>query len=612
MEAPPPPSLYDARPFRGAAAGPVDGLVSYFCAEYAITQALPIYAGGLGVLAGEHLKSASDVGVPMVAVGLAYRQGYFRQSLDAEGRQQATAEELDLSALLRLAEGPGGVPLRVEVHIGGRPVSVQVWEGAVGRTRLLLLDTFVDENAAADRTITGALYGGDSELRLRQEIVLGIGGVRALSALGVNPTVFHMNEGHSAFLVLERVRQAVQEMGLSFDAALERCRAQHVFTTHTPVPAGFDVFSREQMLRHFPDLGEALGVPDETWLALGRGGISDGFQMALVALRGSAHLNGVSQLHGQVSRAMWHGEWPQLAEDDVPIIGVTNGVHVPTWVGDPARAVLDEHLGPSWLDAGVDDPVWSRLGTLGDEALWAMRTASRARLVGALGGGLDPDVLTLGFARRFAPYKRATLIFRFADRIRRLMDHAERPMQIVFAGKAHPKDLAGQAILADVVRWSEDPSTAHRVFFVSGYDLHVAKALVEGVDLWLNTPRRPHEASGTSGMKVLVNGGLNVSVLDGWWDEAYDGQNGWAIGSRDPWSSPEEADAGEAEALLTLLEDEVTRAFYDRGADGIPRSWTARMRASMALTPRFSTGRMVREYAERLYRPAHEAGLASR
>jgi glycogen phosphorylase len=585
--------------------------VAYFCAEYALSEVLPFYSGGLGVLAGDHFKSAADIDLAFVAVGLAYRDGYFRQTIDGTGSQEVHAEKNDFEAMpMERVHGAGGEPLKIGVPLRGGTVEAQVWQIRLGRNRLFLLDTDVEANSPEDRAITRTLYGGDTRTRIQQEIVLGQGGVRALAAMGIEPTVFHMNEGHAAFMVLERLAYACGSEA-TFEAAFERCRKAHVFTTHTPVPAGFDVFSVSEMATYLPDIHTRLGISRDALLRLG--GPIDGspggesFNMAYLAMRASTRINGVSKLHGNVSRRMWQTMWPNLAADDVPITHVTNGVHVPTWQsGSWAR--LEE--------SGVDDAT-----------LWAQRNDSRSRLVTSVRSRvrtrahrlgdldkawidnlLDPDVLTIGFARRFATYKRATLLLRQEERLRALLLDPKRPVQFLFAGKAHPRDLGGQELIQEVVNFASQPSVRKRFQFLEGYDMALGRELVAGVDVWLNNPRRPKEASGTSGMKVVLNGGLNLSILDGWWDEAYDGQNGWSIGGGELYNDPEEADDNEAERLLTLLEQEVVPAFYERGATGLPESWLAKVRHSMmGLSYRFSTERMVRDYARELYVPTHES-----
>jgi starch phosphorylase len=612
-------------------------LVAYFCAEFGITEALPIYSGGLGVLAGDHLKSASDEGIPLVAVGLMYQQGYFHQYLNEDGWQQEAPYDNDFALLpVRRAVRPDGGAVDVELAIEGRTVRVRVWEARVGRVRLFLLDTNCPSNSEADREITGQLYGGGTALRFRQELVLGIGGVRALRALGLSPTVFHMNEGHSAFLALERIRERVAE-GLDFDTARELCAASNVFTTHTPVPAGFDIFSVEQLAELMPTLHDELGISRQRLLALGAHeddpSLSRGFNMAYLALRSSGGVNAVSALHAEVSREMWQRLWPGYRCEEVPIRGVTNGIHTRTWVGREMIALFDRYLGPVWRTATHEPGSWAGVAGIPDAELWAAHDLARARLVefvrarvaaqlGAMGrprtevdaarGLFDPKALTIGFARRFATYKRANLLLRDPERLRALLTSAERPVQIVFAGKAHPRDEPGKQLIKEIVHFARDPAVRARIVFLEEYDMGVARRLVQGVDVWLNNPRRPKEASGTSGMKVVPNGGLNLSVLDGWWAEGYDGVGGWAIGAGETYEGDvDRGDAIEADLLMDLLEDQVISEFYDRPDGAAPPRWVERMKASMMrLTPQFSTARMVHDYAEHLYVPGHARGRA--
>ncbi|MDP9374429.1 MAG: alpha-glucan family phosphorylase [Chloroflexota bacterium] len=587
------------------------GLVAYFSMEFGLTECLPIYSGGLGVLAGDHLKSASDLGVPLVGVGLFYRRGYFRQLLDDAGWQRDADEDNDPERLpMEPARRPDGTPLTVELAFPGRPVAARVWRLRVGRVDLYLLDTDVDGNAPEDRAITARLYGGDVETRIRQEIVLGIGGHRALEALGLAPAVCHMNEGHAAFLSLERARRLMERTGLPFAEARAAAAPGLVFTTHTPVAAGHDYFPPDLMERYLGDYAGTLGLSPRDLLALGRRNPDDAgewFCQTILALRMAGRSNGVSRLHGAVSRRMWRDLWPGLPEDEVPIGYVTNGVHLPTW-----RA------------AGLAGPAAP------DGELWAARERGRAALIrftrdrlraqglrhglseraaAEVGGRLDPAALTIGFARRFATYKRATLLLRDPARLARLLNDPARPVQVIFAGKAHPRDEGGKALIRQIVELSRQEAFGGRLVFLEGYDMAVARALVQGADVWLNNPQRPYEASGTSGMKAAANGALNVSTLDGWWVEAWEedadddaGAIGWAIGRGEQFEDPEQGARVEAEALYELLEREVAPAFYERGAGGVPPRWIARMRASIErIPPVFNTDRMVREYTERFY-----------
>ncbi len=579
--------------------------VAYFSCEFGLDASLPIYSGGLGVLAGDHLKSASDLGVPLVGVGLFYREGYFRQQLDTSDWQTERYPENDPERLpLTLEE------VRPVVEIADEsgmlvPVSVQVWRVQVGRIPLYLLDTDVDGNPEWARTITDKLYGGDRQHRLQQEIVLGVGGVRTLRGMGVNPTVFHMNEGHSAFLQLERLRELVEEAQLPRDAALQRLRASTVFTTHTPVPAGNEVFDARLVERNVGHLVTQCGFTWDEFVALGRVKSDEtGFGLTPFALRTSTYANGVSALHGEVSREMWHGLWPERATDDVPIRSVTNGVHARTWISDD----LDVLLG---LEEDMGTPDFARAYDLDDESLWRVQRAAREALIRfmrsrGLPASFDPDVLTIGFARRFATYKRADLIFSDPARLARLLADNERPIQIVMAGKAHPADEGGKALIQKVVAFARSPQASGRVVFLPDYEMTLARYLVQGVDVWLNNPRRPLEASGTSGMKAALNGVVNVSILDGWWVEGYSADTGFAIGGEWIAANDEAQDAADAEALFAVLEQQVLPAYYERDERGLPQQWLSLMRNSIAqLGARFNTNRMLVEYVERLYLPAH-------
>lgn len=612
-----------------------DMLVGYFSAEYGISEAMPIYSGGLGVLSGDHLKSTSGLGIPLVAVGLAYQEGYFHQYLNEDGWQQEAPYDNDFALLpMRRAAADDGAPLTVEVTIERRRVRIRVWQLQVGRTRLLLLDTNDPANTHEDRRITAQLYGGGPELRFKQEIVLGIGGLRALRAAGHAPTVFHMNEGHSAFMGLERIREAIGEHGLTFMEALELCAASNVFTTHTPVPAGFDIFGVDQVDRLLPDLHAELGLSRHEFLQLGAHendpDVTRGFNMAYLALRTSGRVNGVSKLHAQVSRGMWHRLWPGYDTEEVPIIPVTNGVHTRTWVSEEMSSLFERYLSKDWSHDASDPEVWAGVVNIPDSELWRVHERHRERLVTfvreretqrreRLGRPshdiveanelLDPTALTFGFARRFATYKRANLVLRQPERLRALLTDPERPIQLIFAGKAHPKDHPGKELIRQLVHFARDPAVRRRIVFVEEYDIGVARHLVQGVDVWLNTPRRPKEASGTSGMKVVPNGGLNCSVLDGWWAEAYDGRNGWGIGNGELYDDAEQGDAIEADLLLDLLEDQLVPEFYDRGPGGLPRHWIERVKNSMQhLSGVFSTDRMLKDYTRKLYVPASREG----
>jgi starch phosphorylase len=604
--------------------------VAYFSAEFGIVEGVRLYSGGLGILAGDHLKSASDLGIPLVAVGLLYRRGYFRQYLNADGWQQEEFPEADYHTLpLTVEQRPDASPLTVQVEFPGRKAQAQVWRAQVGRIPLYLLDTDIESNTPEDRAITGYLYAGDRDMRIRQEILLGVGGVRALAALGIEPTVCHINEGHSAFLALERIRRLMERHGTSFAVAREVVTASTIFTTHTPVPAGIDVFPPDLMERYFASCYAQLGLDRDTFLGLGRQNLADrneSFSMAVLAIRLSGATNGVSALHGRVSRRMWSGLWSGVPVNDVPITSITNGVHVRGWLSRDMAELFDAYLGPRWISHPADQSVWERVEQIPDAELWRTHERRRERLVafarrrlrtqleqrGAPPAEreqaeevLDPKALTIGFARRFATYKRATLLFRDLERLARILGDPQRPVQIIYAGKAHPADNEGKDFIRQVVHFARRPEFRQRVVFLEDYDMKVGRYLYQGVDVWLNTPRRPLEASGTSGMKATVNGAINISVLDGWWAEAYDGTNGWAIGRGEEYEDVAYQDLVESLALYQMLEGEVVPMFYARGRDGLPREWIRRMKNAMrTVCPVFSAYRMVREYTERMYLPA--------
>ncbi len=612
----------------GATEGP---LVAYFSAEFGLTECLSIFAGGLGVLAGDHLKSASDLGVPLVGVGLLYQQGYFRQYLNQAGWQQEAYEDNDFYNLpLILERSPSGSSLTVEMAFPGRQVSAQVWRVEVGRVRLYLLDTNIPANRPADRDITDQLYGGDSDMRIRQEIVLGIGGYRALEALGLQPDVYHMNEGHSAFLSLERVRRLMEIHHLSFAEAREAVSAGLVFTTHTPVEAGHDAFPPSLMDRYFTDYySRSLGLSRHDFLALGRrnpDNDNEPFNMTILALRMASHSNGVSRLHGHVSRQMWQGLWPGVPKDEIPIDHVTNGVHFLSWISREMKDLYDRYLGLRWREEPADQRVWKRAEFIAAEELWRTHERRRERLVAfvrrrlreqlrrrgasqteieAADEVLDPEALTIGFGRRFATYKRATLLLRDPARLARILNNPGRPVQIIFAGKAHPQDDPGKELIRQIVGLARQEEFRRRVVFLEDYDMAMARYMVQGADVWLNTPRRPLEASGTSGMKAAANGVLNLSIPDGWWDEAYRPEVGWAIGRGEIYNDPGYQDQVEAEALYDLLERDVVPTFYDRDSGGLPRRWLALMKASIGtLCHFFNTHRMLWEYVGSFYLPA--------
>ncbi len=603
--------------------------VAYFSMEFMLTEALPIYSGGLGNVAGDQLKAASNLGVPVVGVGLLYQQGYFRQTLDAQGRQQALYPFNDPGQLpIRPLRDATGEWMRFPIAFGGADVWIRVWQAQIGRVRLYLLDTNDPANTPSSRGITSELYGGDAELRLKQEIVLGIGGWRALCGSGPAPDVCHLNEGHAAFAVLERARTHMASGGQSFELALAVTRVGNLFTTHTPVDAGFDRFAPDLMARYLAAYAEHdLGIAFDDLLAMGRRDRTDArepFNMAYLAVRGSGAVNGVSRLHGEVSRRIFQPLFPRWPRADVPVGYVTNGVHMPSWDSADADRLWESTCGKErWRWTMPDMEQEFRHVT--DEALWQLRTDSRGAFVAYVrerlarqlaeqgapavdvanaGRIFERDALTIGFARRFASYKRPNLLLHDPDRLARLLSDRQRPVQLVVAGKAHPQDAVGQALVAEWVRFIARPDVRGRVVFLADYDVLMAERLVQGIDLWINTPRRPWEACGTSGMKVLVNGGLNCSELDGWWAEAYTPEVGWAIGDRREHDEDPAWDASEADVLYALLEGEIVPAFYDRDARGIPAHWVARMRESMArLTPAFSANRSVREYTETRYLP---------
>lgn len=612
-------------------------LVAYFSAEFGITECLSIFAGGLGILAGDHLKSASDLGVNLVAVGLLYQQGYFQQYLNEAGWQQEAYEDNDFYNLpINLERTPDGKPLMIKVRMADVDLFVQIWRVQVGRVSLYLLDTNIPENTRPEhRDITDQLYGGDLENRLKQEIVLGIGGYRALEALGLEPPVYHMNEGHSAFLALERVHRLMQKHSLSFNEAAELASAGLVFTTHTPVPAGHDRFPPDMMARYLGHYAEGLKLSMHDFMALGRTNPDDQsqpFGMTTFALSISSYSNGVSRLHGKVTRAMWQELWPNEPQDEIPIGHVTNGVHFRSWISQDMNHLYDRYLGPRWREEPADETVWRRVERIPAEELWRTHERRRERLVSfarrslrkqlerrgarpseieAADEVLDPEALTIGFARRFATYKRATLLFRDPERLARLLNHPDCPVQIVIAGKAHPRDDAGKELIRQIVSLAKRPEFRNRVVFIEDYDMSVARYMVQGADIWLNTPLRPREASGTSGMKAAANGVLNVSTLDGWWDEAWymvDHRNdpiGWAIGHGESYENPADQDRVEAQALYEILERDVIPTFYDRGSSNLPRRWVSRMKASIgSLCHFFNTHRMVRSYTEHFYLPA--------
>ena len=604
--------------------------VAYFSAEFGFHESIPNYSGGLGILSGDHCKSASDLDLNFVAIGLLYRHGYFRQEIDKDGIQHAVSLNQNFHHLpIREVQRDDGA-LLVAVRILDRDVYARLWELHVGRVKLYLLDTDIPENKAEDRLITAELYGGDLEMRMRQEIVLGVGGVNALNALGIEPEVFHMNEGHSAFLGLERIRRLVTEKGLNFYAALQVAASANVFTTHTPVPAGNDSFPREMMRKYFGSFATEIGLPFDEFFSFGqtRVNATDPFSMTIMALRLSRHSNGVSKLHGEVSRGLWKDVWTGVPASEVPITHVTNGIHTKTWLAPEFLALYDKYLG-DWEENLTNEDFWRRVMDIPDAILWDAHQKLKVRLVEFVRGRvkaqrerigespesiraanriLDPEILTIGFARRFATYKRGALLFTDKDRLHKLLNDSTRPVQFVFAGKAHPRDEGGKALIQEVYKFSRESGFDNRIVFVEDYDTYIARRLVQGVDLWLNNPLRPLEASGTSGMKTPPNGGLNLSVLDGWWGESYNGNNGWAIGAEIKNGSVDFQCEVDSSSLYQLLENQIIPLYYAKPDGKLPLAWLQLMRESIrSVTPVFNTHRMVKEYTERLYVPAAQA-----
>ncbi len=610
--------------------------IAYFCAEFGIHESLPIYSGGLGILAGDHLKSSSDLGVPMVAMGLLYRQGYFRQRLNRHGWQEDFYVDNDFERMpLELIKNEQGQPRVIELEIRNRIVKVQIWRTRVGRVDLYLLDTDREDNDPIDRWLTGHLYGGNQETRIAQEFVLGIGGVKALSAMGIEPSIFHLNEGHAAFCTLEAAGQEMQRTGKSFYDVENSIRDRCVFTTHTPVPAGHDVFSSDLMDSYFAHYWSTLELEREQFLALGARRLGDPwepFSMTVLALRMCRAANGVSELHGQVSRQMWKVLYPDRSEDEVPIGHITNGIHIRTWTAPLIADLYSDYLGENWSTQVVDPKLWEKVNDIPDEELWwrhqvlkerlIAHTRSRAKMARQARGEnhhaieaadrlLDPNVLTIGFARRFSPYKRGYLLLHDVERALRILGNPDRPVQVIFSGKAHPADEEGKRIIQRLMEWQQQhPQIRDRIAFIEDYDIYTGQKLVQGVDVWLNNPRRPLEASGTSGQKVCLNGGINFSVLDGWWCEGYQadadgkGINGWAIGQNAHTSDQELQNRIDAESLYRLLEEEIVPLYYDRDASGLARGWIAKMKASIITnSPKFNTDRMIAEYVAKVYAP---------
>ncbi|MBM3784458.1 MAG: glycosyltransferase family 1 protein [Acidobacteria bacterium] len=612
-------------------------VIAYFSMEYGLAEALPVYSGGLGVLSGDHMKGASDLAMPLVGVGLLYQKGYFRQSLNPDGWQIEKSPDNDFYTLpLSEVKASDGRDLLIDVPMPGGDVLAKVWLIQVGRVKLYMLDTNIPQNSTAEmRDITEQLYGGDSTTRIRQEIVLGIGGLRALRAMGYEPTVYHMNEGHSAFLALERIRVLMASYGLSFEEALETCRSNNVFTTHTPVPAGIDLFDAGLMHHYFNEYCSRTGFSIEQLLSLGRRNPHDQgepFSMAILAIKASCWRNGVSRLHGEVSRQMWSDLWPSLPAAEVPITYVTNGVHIRSWLNGDLVQVYDNYLQPDWRDKATDPDTWKHVDDVPDHELWEAHKKRKRQLISFVRGrvlqgaqqrkassleirrlneALDPDVFTIGFARRFATYKRATLMLRDLGRLKRLLTNNRMPVQILIAGKAHPRDVPGKTLIREIFQLSRDPEIANRLIFIEDYSIAVARELVHGVDVWLNNPRRGEEACGTSGMKAGINGVLNLSILDGWFDESDDVSGGWAIGDREHYS--DDQDDMHNSSLLSMLENEIVPLYYSAREDDVPHEWVRRMKQSIkALTPQYDARRMLDDYDRLLYTPAHELRAETR
>jgi glycogen phosphorylase len=608
-----------------------DKKIAYFSFEFGLHESLPVYAGGLGVLSGDHLKEASDLGIPLTGIGFVYIEGYFTQRITEDGWQETRTNVLNLDEMpvIPLLK-EDGTPLSVSVDLPGRTVSARIWKVQVGRVSLFLLDTNIDTNNPGDLTLTSRLYSGDLEVRISQEILLGMGGVRTLRLLGENPSVWHMNEGHSGFLTLERIREFMGT-GLSFEEAKNKIRKTNVFTTHTPVPAGNDQFPIYLMDKYFSKTWSDMGLTREQFMELGSNTEAWGemFSMPVLALKLSDQRNAVSELHGQVSRRMWNFLWPKLRDTDVPITHITNGVHTATWLARRMRLLYDRYLGPDWQHNLDNMDLWQAIDEIPDGELWAVRRHLKRKMVvfanerarkmwltgsvhsvQVIAGGvmMEPYSLTIGFARRFATYKRANLILKDFERLMKIINNPSMPVQIIFAGKAHPADEPGKMLIQQVYRSVKDSRTGGRLVFLEDYDMNVARYLVQGVDVWMNTPRRPNEASGTSGEKAALNGVLNFSVLDGWWREGYNGKNGWAIGTDTDLTDPVEQDAVDAESLYSTLENEIVPLFYNRSADNLPNDWIAKIKESVkTLAPQFSTKRMVKEYMTMLYQSAIEA-----
>jgi glycogen phosphorylase len=605
--------------------------IAYFSTEFGLHESLAVYSGGLGVLSGDHIKSASDMGIPLVGVGLLYRYGYFKQYLNADGWQQEEYVENHFFRLpLQRVLDDKGNPLKIFVEHPKNRVYAQVWKLQTGRISLYFLDTDIEENSAEDREITGQLYGGDREMRIKQETVLGIGGLRALKALGIDPTVIHLNEGHSAFLIFERIRQLMDDHKLTFEQSKTVVKESCVFTTHTPVPAGNEVFTKELAEKYLEPLAKKMDVNVDDFLELGKENpqeANQNFSMTVFALKMTARANGVSKLHSIIARGMWKTIWPNVPRNEVPIIHITNGIHTNSWISYEMAGLFDRYIGRVWKDEPADYTVWQRVSQIPDAELWRSHERRRERLVSFARARLkqqlirrgaspaeaamadevlDPEALTISFARRFASYKRGDLIFRDLARIKAILTSKEHPVQLIISGKAHPQDNVGKELIKNIIHISRDEDIRRRIVFLEDYDMNVAHYLVQGSDVWLNNPRRPAEASGTSGMKAAVNGVLNLSVLDGWWCEGYNGENGWKIGSGEEYNDKDYQDEVESKAIYDLLEKEIIPLYYSRGLDGTPREWIKKMKTSMmTICPGFNTNRMIEEYTKLFYNQAH-------
>lgn len=609
-------------------------LIAYFTAEFGFHESLPIYAGGLGVLAGDHMKSASDLDIPIIGISLFYNQTYFTQEIDAQGNQRACYNALNPIELpLNLVKDASGQAIHVEVPVAKRKVHIQIWEAKVGRRKVYLLDTNIKENAVKDREITARLYGGDQEMRISQEIILGMGGVLALQTLNIKPTVWHMNEGHSVFMALQRIKDLVHHSNLNFNEALEAVTANTIFTTHTPVPAGNDAFPLSIKDKYFQEYWESVGIRRHQFMEMGSQVQPEGyeiFNLTILALNLSRFRNGVSKLHGDVSRKLWRTVWPDIPSDEIPIDHITNGVHTPSWISRKNRNFFQKYLDPQWLEKHDDPQIWSSLDKIPFDIFWKYKLEMKKKMINHVEERLEaqfkrnkigslqllrlkqlirPETLTIGFARRFATYKRGTLIFKNKERLSKILNNPERPVQLIFAGKAHPKDSGGQDLIRQIYNFSMKPEFRGKIIFVENYDMGLARDLVSGVDVWLNNPRRTQEASGTSGQKVGMNGGINFSVLDGWWCEGFNGYNGWAFGDKEDAGSFEDWDSWDSEELYDILENDIIPLYYSRDEKNIPMKWIERMINSIqSIMPQFNSHRMVKEYFTKMYKQAYQLG----